>query len=188
MVFDLPNDRNAIYLTFDDGPHPTLTNQVMDLLAQYHAKATFFLVGENAVKHPELIPYLTDANHAIGLHGHKHLSGWKTKNKAYFEDIASSAEVIQSTLFRPPNGEITFSQAKALKKCYKVIMWSHLSADFDHKLSSEQCAAFATKKVKPGSIIVFHDSEKAKPRMIEALKLSLDVYAEKGFSMEAISF
>ena len=186
LVFDLPNDENTIYLTFDDGPHPLITDEVLDLLDKYRARATFFLIGDNVRKFPEVVERIKASGHAIGLHGNQHLSGWKTKDEAYFADIASSAEVINSNLFRPPYGEITMSQSKKLKKDYKIIMWSDLSADFDKSYSSHQCFEFATKKVKPGSIIVFHDSEKARPRMIEALKLSLEYYKENGFQMKTI--
>ncbi|MDC1220090.1 polysaccharide deacetylase family protein [bacterium] len=186
LIFDLPNDQNAIYLTFDDGPHPEITEEVLDLLDEHKARATFFLIGENVRKFPQVVERIKASGHAIGLHGNQHLSGWKTKDEAYFADIASSAEVIHSNLMRPPYGEITLSQAKALKKEYKLIMWSDLSADFDASYSSEQCFAFATKKVKAGSIIVFHDNEKAKPRIIEALRLSLAFYRDKGFCMEPI--
>jgi len=186
LIFDLPNDRNAIYLTFDDGPHPEITLEVLDLLEEYEAKATFFLVGENVRRYPNIVERITNAGHAIGLHSNSHISGWKTKDEVYFADIKASAEVISSNLLRPPYGEITLSQAKVLKKEYKLIMWSDLSADFDASYSSEQCFAFATKKVKAGSIIVFHDNEKAKPRIIEALRLSLAFYRHKGFCMEPI--
>ena len=186
LVFDLPNDRNTIYLTFDDGPNPQITAEVLDLLDEYQAKATFFLIGENVRKFPVLVERIKASGHAIGNHGNQHLSGWKTKDDDYFTDITSCAEVIHSNLFRPPYGEITLSQSKKLKKKYKIIMWSDLSADFDNNYSSQQCFEFATKKVKPGSIIVFHDSEKARPRMIEALKLSLEFYQANGFRMDSI--
>lgn len=186
LIFDLPKDQNTIYLTFDDGPHPEITEEVLDLLDEYEAHATFFLIGENVRQFPEVLERIKASGHAIGLHGNQHLSGWKTKDEAYFADIASSAEVINSNLFRPPYGEITLSQSKKLKMEYKIIMWSDLSADFDDTYSSQQCFEFATKKVKPGSIIVFHDSEKARPRMIEALKLSLEFYQANGFRMDSI--
>lgn len=188
LIFDLPNDQNIIYLTFDDGPHPQITAEVLDLLDEYQAKATFFLIGENVRKFPEVVERIKASEHAIGLHGNRHLSGWKTRNEDYFADIASCAKAIHSNLFRPPYGEITLSQSKKLKKKFRIIMWSDLSADFDNAYTSQQCFEYATQKVKPGSIIVFHDSEKARPRTIEALKLSLAFYQAKGFKMEAIQF
>jgi len=187
LIFDLHNDQNAIYLTFDDGPHPEITEEALDLLDEYEAHATFFLIGENVRKFPKVFERIKASGHAIGVHGNQHLSGWKTKNDVYFADIASSAEVINSNLFRPPYGEITLSQSKKLKKHYKIIMWSDLSADFDNSYTSQQCFEFATKKVKPGSIIVFHDSEKASKVMLAALPIILDQLKKQGYQFKALS-
>ncbi|MEQ9188793.1 MAG: polysaccharide deacetylase family protein [Cryomorphaceae bacterium] len=186
LVFDLPNDRKAIYVTFDDGPHPEITPDVLRLLDQYDAKATFFLIGKNAEEYPGIVKDIRAKGHSVGLHGYAHLSGWKTKNEIYVADIHRCHEHVPSTLFRPPYGEISLSQSKLLKKNYSIVMWSDLSADWDDSYSVEDCFRFATEKVKPGSIIVFHDSEKARPRMLKSLELALKFYADEGFVLEAI--
>ena len=187
LVFNLPNDRNAIYLTFDDGPHPEITPAVLDLLDEFSAKATFFLIGKHAKAHPEIVEEIKQRGHAIGLHGFNHLSGWKIDDATYIQEVQETPKHVDSKLFRPPYGRITLSQAKTLKKDYEIIMWSDLSADFDAQYSAQECFEFATRKVESGSIIVFHDSEKAEPRMLDALNLSLKYYKEKGFVMEAMS-
>lgn len=186
LVFDISNDRNAVYVTFDDGPHPEITLETLQLLDRFKAKATFFLIGKNAEAHPEIVEAMLARGHSIGVHGYDHLSGWKTNNEDYIADIARSRKFVDSTLFRPPYGELTLSQSKALKKDYSIVMWSDLSADWDDKYAVEDCFRFATHKVKAGSIIVFHDSEKARPRMLASLEKALKYYTEKGFVMEAI--
>lgn len=186
LVFDIPNDRDAIYVTFDDGPHPEISPEVLRLLDRFGAKATFFLIGQNAEKHPGIVQDILDKGHSIGLHGYAHLSGWKTKNALYFADVHRGRQHVDSSLFRPPYGEISFSQSKVLKKSFRIVMWSDLSADWDDSYSVDDCFRFATEKVKPGSIIVFHDSEKARPRMLEALERALEFYVKKGFVLEPI--
>ena len=186
LVFDLPNDRKAIYVTFDDGPHPVITPEVLRLLDQHEVKATFFLIGKHAEAHPGIVGQILDKGHSIGTHGYDHLSGWKTNNEDYIADIARSRKSVDSTLFRPPYGEITLAQSKALKEDYSIVMWTDLSADWDDKYSIDDCFRFATHKVKPGSIIVFHDSEKARPRMLATLEKALEFYTEQGYAMEAI--
>ena len=186
LTFEIPNDRNAIYLTFDDGPHPEITPWVLDQLAAREAKATFFLIGKHAEEFPELVQRIIEPGHTIGHHGYSHLSGWKTKEQAYLKDVHRGATWVDSALFRPPYGQITLSQAKALKKTYRIIMWSDLSADFDENFTPAQCLDFSTRKVQSGSIIVFHDSEKAWPRLQHFLPKALDFYLEKGFRLEAI--
>ncbi|MDP4662937.1 MAG: polysaccharide deacetylase family protein [Salibacteraceae bacterium] len=188
LFFDLKNDRNAIYVTFDDGPHPEITPWVMEQLALFNAKATFFLVGENAETYPKIALDLINAGHSVGNHTQNHLSGWKTDNATYFDNIALCKETVDTRLLRPPYGQITRSQAKHLKHEYDLIMWSDLSADFDPKYTADECVNFATRKVKSGSIIVFHDSEKAWPRLKNALPKCLTYYAEHGFNMEAIPY
>lgn len=187
LVFNIKNPEKAIYITFDDGPHPEITPWVMEQLARFDAKATFFLVGENAETYPSIAIDLINAGHAVGNHSYHHLSGWKTENALYFENIDRCRQIVESNLFRPPYGQITRSQAKFLKQDYKIIMWSDLSADFDPKYSPEDCFKFATRKVELGSIIVFHDSEKAWPRLEKAFPMCLEYYAKQGFKMLAIS-
>lgn len=187
LIFNIKNQDNAIYITFDDGPHPEITPWVCEQLGRFNAKATFFLVGENAETYPSIALELLNAGHAIGNHSYHHLSGWKTENERYFDDIVHCNQIVESALFRPPYGQITRSQAKYLSHDYKIIMWSDLSADFDQKYAPEECFKFATRKVQAGSIIVFHDSEKAWPRLKKAFPKCLEHYANLGFEMKAIS-
>jgi len=186
LIFDLPNEDQNLFLTFDDGPHPEITPWVMDELDRFDAKATFFLIGKNVVEYPELLEELLERGHAIGNHSHSHKSGWKTANTDYFSDVEACANHVQSTLFRPPYGEISRSQSVHLKKEYKIILWSDLSADFDAAYTADDCVRFATSKVKSGSIVVFHDSEKAWPRLEAALPRCLEYYSSKRLKMAPI--
>lgn len=186
LVFRLDNKANKIYLTFDDGPHSTITPWVLDELARVGAKATFFIVGDNIPDNEHIIQRIVAEGHALGNHSFNHLNGWKTTNEEYVSNVEACSSLIPSRLLRPPYGKITRSQVKALKEAYSIIMWSDLSADFDIKYSGEDCFEYATRKVRPGSIIVFHDSEKAEERLRKALPLALDYYVDKGFTMAPI--
>lgn len=187
LCFDIPNNTNAIYLTFDDGPHPEITPWVLEQLKKFEAKATFFLIGENVLKHPSLVNQIIQDGHAIGNHTMNHISGWKTSNGNYYQQVTDCNRVVKSSLFRPPFGQITHSQSIHLKNTFKLVIWSDLSADFDTKKTSDDCVKYATQKVKSGSIVVFHDSEKAWPRLENALPECLAYYREKGFRMSSIS-
>lgn len=187
LVFDIPNASNEIYITFDDGPHPVITPWILNQLKEYSARATFFLIGQNAERYPELVQLILDEGHHIGNHSHSHVNGWKTKNALYMEEAMRCSEYVESRLFRPPYGRITRSQAQELREAsFKVVFWSDLSADFDSKYSWEDCVRFATRNVTSGSIIVFHDSDKAWPRLEKALPECLKFYREQGFKMSVI--
>lgn len=188
LTFELPNTEQNIYLTFDDGPHPEITPWVMEQLDRFNAKGSFFLIGKHAEQHPETHQALISGGHAIGNHGHEHWSGWKTKDETYFENVYKAHERLQTGLFRPPYGQITLRQAKELKKDFQVIMWSDLSADFDPNIDPSACLHHATHKVRAGSIIVFHDSEKAWPRLKSCLPKALAFYADQGFRMKALAY
>ena len=190
-IWNMPSDEKAIYLTFDDGPHLTATPFVLTQLRQYNALATFFCIGKNVVSHRELYNQIINEGHATGNHTYNHLNGWKTANDAYMKDIALASAVIDSDLFRPPYGRITSFQAKNLKpvmrgKNPRVIMWDVLSADFDINCSPKQCLANVLFSVKPGSIVVFHDSEKAYPRLEYALPRILDHFSDKGYAFRSL--
>ena len=187
LIFNISNASNEIYLTFDDGPHPTITPWVLDKLDAYSARGTFFLVGENAQKYPELVKEIIRRGHQIGNHSQNHLDGWKTSLDKYVQNVEECNQHLATTLFRPPYGQITLSQANNLKSGYKLIMWSYLSADFDPSVSVEKVIQHATHKTESGSIIVFHDSDKAWPRLKDALEPCLEYYQEKGYNMEAIN-
>jgi peptidoglycan-N-acetylglucosamine deacetylase len=186
LTFNLPNDQNEIYLTFDDGPHPTITPWVLEELAKVEAKATFFLIGKNAEEHPDVVARIIEEGHSIGNHTYEHKSGWKTDDSDYLADVERCSKLVHSKLFRPPYGQISRSQAKTLKDQYRLIQWSDLSADFDPQYSADECFHFVSKKIESGSIVVFHDSPKAWPRLEALLPKCLEFYAHKGFKMKPI--
>ncbi len=188
-VWDLPNDGQVLYLTFDDGPHPEITVFVLDLLAKFNAKATFFCVGKNVEKHPEIYNRILADGHAVGNHSMTHLNGGKVKDKLYLEDIAEAQNFIKSNLFRPPYGRLTRFQQKQLQAArfnFKIIMWSVLSGDFDLSITPERCLQNVLLHAKTGSIIVFHDSEKGTKNLKYALPKTLEYFADKGFVFKRI--
>ena len=169
-IWDVPNNERKIYLTFDDGPTPEITDWVLQLLKKYSATASFFCIGKNILDNPELFRRIIANGHTIGNHTHNHLNGWKTTTASYVENFdacsLSISEVNRDSsntrLFRPPYGKIKRSQAKAIKaKGYEIIMWDVLSADFDQSITKEKCLDNILSNIKPGSIVVFHDSVKA---------------------------
>lgn len=180
-----------IYLSFDDGPHPIATPFVLDMLQQYNAKATFFCIGKNVIAYPEIYQRLLNEGHRVGNHTYNHLNGWKTENAIYLADIQKAASVIQSALFRPPYGRIKVAQAKQLKNALadenaKIVMWDVLSGDFDQNLTAEKCTKFVLNQAKEGSIIVFHDSDKAWERLRHTLPAVLQYFTKLGFEFCAI--
>ena len=184
--WEIETKTNEIFLTFDDGPHPKATPFVLDELKKYNAKATFFCIGKNVEAEPGLYKRILNEGHSIGNHTNDHLNGKKTADKDYLNNILKAKEVIDSKLFRPPYGEISTFQGQQLKGIFRVIMWNVLSADFDVKLTGEQCYKNVVKNTKPGAIIVFHDSEKAFPRLEIALPAALAYFQQKGYSMKSI--
>lgn len=179
----------SVYLTFDDGPHPTITPFVLEQLQQYDAKATFFCIGKNVAQHADIYQRTIAEGHTVGNHTHNHMNGWFTKNETYLQNIEQAAKLIKSKLFRPPYGRIKRSQANRLmrqKPFYKIYMWDVLSADFDTTLAPEQCLANVLENIESGSIVVFHDSEKAWDRMSFALPKVLAYCKEKGWDMRAL--
>jgi peptidoglycan-N-acetylglucosamine deacetylase len=180
-----------IYLTFDDGPHPEATPFVLDELGKYNAKATFFCIGKNVERYPDIYQRILDEGHATGNHTQHHMNGWNVKDEDYLRDIKQASRSIKSSLFRPPYGRIKATQyrniATAMDKTdARVIMWSILSGDFDTGLTGKQCAETVTRNAANGSIVVFHDSEKALPRLREALPVCLQILAEKGYRFEKL--
>lgn len=176
---------NNIYLTFDDGPVPEVTPFVLDILQKYNAKATFFCVGENAEKYPDIIAKILSEGHIIGNHSFNHLNGWKTSSKIYVENIRRCGDIIQSKLFRPPYGKITLRQSYMLRD-YKIIMWDVLSGDYNERISEETCFRNIKKYTRKGSIIVFHDSIKAKKNLFSVLPRVLEHLSCKGYSFVTI--
>lgn len=194
-VWDLPNTQNKIYLTFDDGPTPEITEWVLEELKKHNVKATFFCIGNNIQKHPELFQKVINEGHVIGNHTYDHMNGWKTETKTYLENIRlcekqiqkSLIENLQSKIFRPPYGKIKTAQAKIVRRLgYKIIMWDVLSADFDQTITPEKCLENVISNVKSGSVIVFHDSIKASHNLKYALPETLIFLKEKGFLFDVI--
>ena len=180
-----------MYLTFDDGPHPLATPFVLDELKKANAQATFFCIGKNVVAEPDLYKRILDEGHAVGNHTQNHLNGWKTKDALYMADCAEAALHIDSSLFRPPYGRITSFQAAnmsiAMKTTAQIVMWDVLSGDFDETLLPEDCLKNVVLNAGKGSIVVFHDSEKAFPRVQYALPRVLEYFGKQGFRFEKIA-
>jgi peptidoglycan/xylan/chitin deacetylase (PgdA/CDA1 family) len=164
----------VVYLTFDDGPVPDPTAWVLDELNTHDVRATFFCIGENAKKNPDLLNRILDEGHSIGNHTHNHLNGWSTNLDEYMRNVELCSEVFSSNLFRPPYGRLTMKQFRNLKKKFQIVFWDVLSVDYDKNLSSADCINNVMNHVRPGSIIVFHDSLKAADRMKIALPEVID--------------
>lgn len=199
MVWQKPTKEKVLYLSFDDGPHPTATPFVLDILKQYHAKATFFCIGKNVLEQPLIYQRILQDGHRVGNHTFNHLNGWKTDDKTYLDNIFQAAKYIDSNLFRPPYGRITKFQQKILRadvaetsnlkhrsSNFQIIMWTILSGDFDVKLSPQRCLQNVLLHTKPGDIVVFHDSTKAWDRMSYALPKVLEYFNSKGFRFELL--
>lgn len=186
----MPGQERRIYLTFDDGPHETVTPFVLDELAKYNARASFFCIGKNVDAHPRIYERILHEGHTVGNHTQTHRNGWKTGNADYLLDVKNAHERLHTPLFRPPYGRITRFQAAEVKKILgplaKIIMWDVLSADFDEKISGEQCLENVLRYVRPGSIVVMHDSVKAWPRLSYALPRMLTFFQDKGWVLEAL--
>jgi len=179
-------NEKAVYLTFDDGPIPEITTWVLDLLDKYNIKATFFCVGDNVRKHPDIYQNVHDRGHKIGNHTFHHLQGIKTDTQSFLDDVQEADRWIHSKLFRPPHGHMRFSQFKALRKQYKVIMWDVVTRDYSRLMTAEQVFEVVKKYTRNGSIIVFHDSLKSGDRMKEALPKSIEWLLEQGYSFRLI--
>ena len=189
FIWSIPVHDKIIYLSFDDGPHPQITPFVLDELKKYGAKASFFCIGKNVLAYPDVYKRIIEEGHSVGNHSFNHLNGWKTNDALYLDDIAKAKEYIDSNLYRPPYGRITRFQLSQLSLPgfnLKTVMWTVLSGDFDTGISPEKCLRNVLYKCRPGSIVVFHDSEKADKRMRYALPGTLEHYNKEGYSFERI--
>lgn len=197
-IWDIASANKTIYLTFDDGPTPEITNWTLNTLNKFNAKATFFCIGNNIEKHPVIFQNILEEGHSIGNHTHNHIKGWKTKTEAYLSNISKAQKIIHSkkndsdntiNLFRPPYGKITTKQGNSLiNKGYKIIMWDILSFDWDDKVSKETCLNNVIKKTTNGSIIVFHDSVKASKNLQYVLPKVLEHFSHLNYKFSAITF
>lgn len=177
----IPTQEKVLYLTFDDGPIPEVTPWVLEQLEAFDAHATFFCVGDNIRKHPEVFRQVVEKGHAVGNHTYNHLNGWVSENIPYFHNVRHCASLAHSVLFRPPYGKLKPKQAQFLQRHYRIVMWDVLSGDFDPSLPKEQCLANVTGNAEPGSIVVFHDSLKAEEKLRYVLPRVLEHFAGKGY-------
>jgi peptidoglycan/xylan/chitin deacetylase (PgdA/CDA1 family) len=186
VTWSIKTKKKEIFLTFDDGPHPTITPFVLSCLKKANAKATFFCIGKNVRQFPGVYKQILDEGHQVANHTENHLNGWKTDDVMYLKNIVLAQQAINSTLFRPPYGRIRKSQIQELLPTFQVIMWDVLSGDFDVSLTPQKCFDNVVNNTTAGSIIVFHDSEKAFARLETALPRSLAFFSEKGYAMKSI--
>jgi peptidoglycan/xylan/chitin deacetylase (PgdA/CDA1 family) len=184
FIWHVETDEPRVFLTFDDGPIPGLTPWILDELSNYNFKATFFCVGENAARYPELVDQVLSEGHLLGNHTHNHLNGWLTDRDTYLANVEACDQVISTTLFRPPYGKIRRSQFHAIRSEKSVIMWDVLSGDFDPSISNEKCLSNVIDHYSPGSIIVFHDNLKSEKKLRYVLPRFLDHLAENSFVSE----
>ena len=186
LIWEIKTTKKEIYLTFDDGPDPEVTPWVLDQLKAHQAKATFFCVGENVEKYPEIYKRILAEGHTVGNHTYGHLNGWKTSYDKYIVSVKKCSHVFGAHLFRPPHGRISKRQIKKLKKRYKIIRGSLLSGDFEDTISSAECSYNTVQYSEPGSIVVFHDSQKCKKTLFEALPKILNHFSNTQWEMKAI--
>ncbi|MFI5450766.1 polysaccharide deacetylase family protein [Pedobacter sp. UC225_61] len=197
LTWNKSRSEKIVYLTFDDGPIPNVTDFVLNTLKSFGIKATFFCIGDNISKHPSVFERIKNEGHAIGNHTFNHLKGWKTDDETYIQNILKCQQLTQTNLFRPPYGRVKKSQISKLKSVFsshflvlkaqtekrqlQIVMWDVLSGDFDLKLSPEKCYQNVIKNTQNGSIIVFHDSLKAFDRLHHTLPKVLKYLSEKGY-------
>jgi peptidoglycan-N-acetylglucosamine deacetylase len=187
LITSVPVKEKVIYLTFDDGPVPGVTPEVLRILREFGARATFFMVGDNVRKHPEIHGAVMDEGHAAGNHTFHHLNGWKTSPGAYADDVMKCAERVETRLFRPPYGRFTPSQYMILKKKFRFVLWSVLTYDFRSTVTPEECLSLSLRNTRPGSIVVFHDNLKATDRLYHALPRFLAHFSSLGYRFEPLS-
>ena len=186
LICRVPGMEKKICLTFDDGPIPELTPEVLRILDRFGAKATFFMVGDNVKKHPDVFREVMEKGHAVGNHTYHHLNGWKTPPAAYAEDVRRCEELFRTRLFRPPYGRFTPSQYMILKKDYLFVMWSLLTWDFHRNVTPEDCLSNALRATRPGDIVVFHDNLKAKTNLLYTLPRYLESLSRQNYSFGVI--
>ncbi len=181
LTWKVKTYEKKIFLTFDDGPTPGVTDNILDLLDRYDVKATFFCVGKRASQFPVLYQQQINRGHDAGNHSFSHLDGWRTNSDKYIADIRRADNIIKSRLFRPPYGRITPRQAIKLHNNYRIIMWSLLAGDFDENTDKQSCLYNVLNYTKPGSIVVFHDSERPAEKCLYVLPRFLEYFLEKDF-------
>jgi peptidoglycan/xylan/chitin deacetylase (PgdA/CDA1 family) len=188
FVWHIATRDKKLYLTFDDGPIPEITEFVIEMLSKFNAKATFFCIGDNVRKHPGIFQKLLEGGHSIGNHTFNHMNGWKSDDESYLENVflCENQLNIETRLFRPPYGRIKTSQARLLPQTKQIIMWDVLSGDFSQKITPETCLKKSIRHSRPGSIVLFHDSIKASANMQFTLPRYLEHFSNLGYRFEAI--
>jgi peptidoglycan/xylan/chitin deacetylase (PgdA/CDA1 family) len=192
LLWHKARNERTLYLSFDDGPHPEITLEVLDLLAQYQAKATFFCVGQNVERFPGVVRSTLAQGHAVGNHTHHHLNGWKHPASRYLEDIALAETALRdatgqrSKLFRPPYGKLGLNAWRRLASQYAIVMWDVVAGDFAQEWPVERVQTNVLSHALPGSVVVLHDSEKSHARMIPTLRATLEAFSAKGFAFKAL--
>ena len=187
FTWRIPTEGKELYLTFDDGPIPEVTPWVLEQLDKFQAKATFFCVGDNIKKHPAVFKQVRKNGHSVGNHTLHHLNGWTSDNIPYFHNVRHCASLVDSVLFRPPYGKLRPKQAQFLQRHYRIVMWDVLSGDFDAHISKEQCLHNVIHNAQNGSVIVFHDSLKAKEKLEYVLPKVLEHFSGLGYRFEKLN-
>ena len=187
LIWKIPNDNKTVYLTFDDGPTEKVTRKILEVLKNEKVKASFFCVGKNVEKYPDLFACIKAEGHAVGNHTNTHLNGWKTNKKQYLEDVEEADKLIKSNLFRPPYGKLNWRSKKDLQRKYKIVMWDVAGGDFDQYLSIKDVVKNIINNVNPGSIVVLHDNQKFMIKTVEALPIIIKELKAKKYRFGLIN-
>jgi peptidoglycan/xylan/chitin deacetylase (PgdA/CDA1 family) len=179
---------DSLFLTFDDGPVPDTTPWILDLLEEQKVSATFFCVGENAVRFPELYQKILDQGHSVGNHTFHHLPGRKTDDTVFYNDIEMASRLIRSDLFRPPHGVMKFSQYALISRTFRIVMWDVLSLDHDPRTGPKEIIRNVTRFARPGSLVTFHDSGKSRENLMETLPVVIRHLKEEGYRFSSIPY
>lgn len=187
LIWKIPNDNKTVYLTFDDGPTEKVTRKILEVLKNEKVKASFFCVGKNVEKYPDLFACIKAEGHAVGNHTNTHLNGWKTNKKQYLEDVEEADKLIKSNLFRPPYGKLNWRSKRDLQRKYKIVMWDVAGGDFDPYLSIKDVVKNIINNVNPGSIVVLHDNQKFMAKTVEALPIIIKELKAKKYRFGLIN-
>ncbi|MED6303283.1 MAG: polysaccharide deacetylase family protein [Bacteroidota bacterium] len=187
LIWKIPNDNKTVYLTFDDGPTEKVTRKILEVLKNEKVKASFFCVGKNVEKYPDLFACIKAEGHAVGNHTNTHLNGWKTNKKQYLEDVEEADKLIKSNLFRPPYGKLNWRSKRDLQRKYKIVMWDVAGGDFDQYLSIKDVVKNIINNVNPGSIVVLHDNQKFMAKTVEALPIIIKELKAKKYRFGLIN-
>ncbi|WP_394907540.1 polysaccharide deacetylase family protein [uncultured Mesonia sp.] len=190
-LWHMPREEKSIYLSFDDGPIPEVTPWVLEQLTNYEAKASFFCIGENIKKHPEVFKKIISQGHRVGNHTYNHLNGWKTNNEIYIENTEKCENYIKSSsdqklLFRPPYGKLRAKQAKRIAQNHQIVMWDILTLDYKPNICLDKRLDYIKENTRPGSILVFHDSLKAEKNLKKLLPNTLEYFSQAGYCFKSL--